>query len=82
MTWAHAVLIHGGLGHLNSEFSELADNPGRAPSGIGFGDTANQNSDFLGDHRPAWLSALAKPPPVITKPPLLPLGDGSWLDED
>ena len=31
--------------------------------------------------RPGF-AALAEPSPVITKPALLPFGDGSWLDED
>jgi len=79
---AQAILIHGGLGHLDAEFSELTDNPGRAPARISFGDSANQISDFLRNLRPAWLAALAEPSPMVTKPPLLPLGDGPWLNED
>ncbi len=79
---ANAVLVYRGLGNLNSEFSELADNSGRAPAGIGFGDSPNQIADFFGDCRAAWFTALAEPSPVIAKPALLPFGDGPWLHED
>ena len=68
--------------HFDSKFTEFTDNPGRAPSRIGFGDSPNQIADFYGDLWPARFAALAEPSPVIAKPALLPFGDGSWLHEN
>ncbi len=79
---ANAVLVHRGLGHLDAEFSEFTENPGRAPAGIGIRDTANQIPDFNGDLWPARFAALAEISSVVTKPALLPFGDCSWLHED
>ena len=82
MARADAVLVHRGFAHLDAKLFEFTDNLGRAPARIGFGDTANQIVDLCGDCRAAWFTALAMPPPVVTKPAFLPFGDGPWLDED
>jgi hypothetical protein len=82
MTRATAVLVHCGLGHLNTKLFEFTDNPGRAPSRVGLGDTANPIADFLGDSRSAWFAALGESSPVITKAAPLPFGDGPRPQED
>ena len=70
------------LGEFNSEFEQLAMNPGRTPERIGLGHFANKVTDFRADWRPpgSFASGLKSPKHLETF--FMPTHHGLWFDND
>src|SRR5262249_47614794 len=65
----------------DAELMELPHNARRPPRWVGPPHVSDEVADFFGKSRPARLTALTEPSPVIAKSVFLPRDDGAGLHE-
>jgi hypothetical protein len=75
------VLLDGGLGHVDPDLPQLADDPRGSPERIGRRHLPDQRTNLPRDSRSAGSPGAREPPPVLAELPATPRDHGPWLDE-